>query len=35
MRRDQGAPDLLRAAQAAVAATRLNNDRLGLVHGDL
>ena len=35
MRRDQGAPDLLRAAEAAVAATRPEDDHLGLVHGDL
>jgi aminoglycoside phosphotransferase (APT) family kinase protein len=35
MRREQGAPDLLRAAEAAVAATRLDDGRLGLVHGDL
>ena len=35
MRRDQGAPDLLRAAEAAVAANRPDDDRLGLVHGDL
>jgi aminoglycoside phosphotransferase (APT) family kinase protein len=35
MRREQGAPDLLRAAEAAVAATRPDDDQLGLVHGDL
>ena len=35
MRRDQGAPDLLRAAEAAVAAARPDDDRPGLVHGDL
>ena len=35
MRRDQGAPDLLRAAEAAVAKARPDDDRLGLVHGDL
>jgi Ser/Thr protein kinase RdoA (MazF antagonist) len=37
MRREQGASDLLRAADAAVAAARLNHDRTGtgLVHGDL
>ena len=35
MRREQGAPDLLRAAEAAVAATRPEDDQLGLVHGDL
>lgn len=35
MRRDQGAPELLRAAEAAVAATRPDDDRHGLVHGDL
>jgi aminoglycoside phosphotransferase (APT) family kinase protein len=35
MRREQGAPDLLRAAEAAVAATRPEDGRLGLVHGDL
>jgi aminoglycoside phosphotransferase (APT) family kinase protein len=35
MRRDQGASDLLRAAEAAVAATRPDDERLGLVHGDL
>jgi hypothetical protein len=35
MRREQGAPDLLRAAEAAVAATRPEDDHLGLVHGDL
>jgi aminoglycoside phosphotransferase (APT) family kinase protein len=35
MRREQGASDLLRAAEAAVAATRLDDGRLGLVHGDL
>ena len=34
MRREQGAPDLLRAAEAAVAATRPEDDQLGLVHGD-
>ena len=35
MRREQGAPDLLRAAEAAVAATRPDDGRPGLVHGDL
>lgn len=35
LRREQGAPDLLRAAEAAVAATRPDDGRLGLVHGDL
>ena len=35
MRREQGASDLLRAAEAAVAATRPDDDRFGLVHGDL
>jgi len=35
MRRDQGASDLLRAAEAAVARARPDDDRLGLVHGDL
>jgi aminoglycoside phosphotransferase (APT) family kinase protein len=35
LRRAQGAPDLLRAAEAAVAATRPDGGRLGLVHGDL
>ena len=35
MRREQGAPNLLRAAEAAVAATRPEDDQLGLVHGDL
>ncbi len=35
MRRDQGASDLLRAAEAAVAATRPADDRPGLVHGDM
>jgi len=35
MRREQGASDLLRAAEAAVAATRPDDGRLGLVHGDL
>ena len=35
MRREQGAPALLRAAEAAVAATRPDDGRLGLVHGDL
>jgi aminoglycoside phosphotransferase (APT) family kinase protein len=35
MRREQGASDLLRAAEAAVAATRPDSGRLGLVHGDL
>ncbi len=35
MRRDQGASDLLRAAEAAVAAARPDDDRLGLVHGDM
>jgi aminoglycoside phosphotransferase (APT) family kinase protein len=35
MRRDQGAPDLLRAAEVAVARARPGDDRPGLVHGDL
>ena len=35
MRREQGTSDLLRAAEAAVAATRPADGRLGLVHGDL
>ena len=35
MRREQGASDLLRAAEAAVAATRPHDDQPGLVHGDL
>jgi aminoglycoside phosphotransferase (APT) family kinase protein len=35
MRRDQGASELLRAAEAAVAAARPGHDRAGLVHGDL
>ncbi|MBV9444290.1 MAG: aminoglycoside phosphotransferase family protein [Streptosporangiaceae bacterium] len=35
MRRELGAPDLLRAAEAAVAAARPDDDRAGLVHGDL
>jgi aminoglycoside phosphotransferase (APT) family kinase protein len=35
MRREQGASDLLRAAEAAVAATRPDDDQPGLVHGDL
>jgi len=35
LRREQGASDLLRAAEAAVAATRPAAGRLGLVHGDL
>ena len=35
MRREQGASDLLRAAEAAVAASRPDDGRLGLVHGDL
>jgi Ser/Thr protein kinase RdoA (MazF antagonist) len=37
MRREQGASDLLHAAEAAVAAAQLNYDRggTGLVHGDL
>ena len=35
MRREQGAPDLLRAAEAAVAATRPGDDQLGLVHRDM
>ncbi len=35
MRREQGASGLLRAAEAAVAATRPGDDRPGLVHGDL
>jgi len=34
-RRQQGASDLLRAAEAAVAATRPDDSRPGLVHGDL
>jgi aminoglycoside phosphotransferase (APT) family kinase protein len=35
MRREQGASDLLRAAEAAVTATRPDDDQPGLVHGDL
>jgi aminoglycoside phosphotransferase (APT) family kinase protein len=35
MRRTQGASDLLRAAEDAVAVTRPDDRRLGLVHGDL
>jgi aminoglycoside phosphotransferase (APT) family kinase protein len=35
LRREQGASDLLRAAEAAVAATRPDDDQPGLVHGDL
>lgn len=35
MRREQGASDLLRAAEAGVAAARLADGRTGLVHGDL
>jgi aminoglycoside phosphotransferase (APT) family kinase protein len=35
MRREQGASQLLRNAEAAVAATRPGDDRLCLVHGDL
>ena len=35
MRREQGASDMLRAAEAAVAASRPDDGRLGLVHGDL
>ena len=35
MRREQGASDLLRAAEVAVAASRPDGGRLGLVHGDL
>jgi aminoglycoside phosphotransferase (APT) family kinase protein len=35
MRREQGASDLLRAAEVAVAASRPDDGRLGLVHGDL
>ncbi len=35
MRREQGAADLLRAAEAAVAANRPDDDQLALVHGDL
>ena len=35
MRRERGAPDLVRAAEAAVAAARPGDGRLGLVHGDL
>jgi aminoglycoside phosphotransferase (APT) family kinase protein len=35
MRHEQGAPDVLRAAEVAVAATRPEDDHLGLVHGDL
>jgi hypothetical protein len=35
MGRDQGAPDLIRAADAAVAGARPADGRLGLVLGDL
>jgi len=35
MRRDQGASDLLRAAEVAIAATRPSDARVGLVHGDM
>jgi aminoglycoside phosphotransferase (APT) family kinase protein len=35
MRRAHGAPDLLRAAEAAVAAARPKDGQAGLVHGDL
>lgn len=35
MRREQGASELLRVAEATVAATRPVDRRLGLVHGDL
>lgn len=35
MRREQGASDLLRAAEAAVAANPPNDSQLALVHGDL
>jgi aminoglycoside phosphotransferase (APT) family kinase protein len=35
LRREQGASQLLRAAEAAVAAARPSDDRTGLVHGDL
>jgi aminoglycoside phosphotransferase (APT) family kinase protein len=35
MRRDQGASDLLRTAEAAVAVTRPHDGQPGLVHGDL
>jgi aminoglycoside phosphotransferase (APT) family kinase protein len=35
MRRDQGASDLLRAAEVAVTNARPEDDRPGLVHGDL
>lgn len=35
MRREQGASDLLRAAEAAVTATRPDDGQLGLVHGDM
>ncbi len=35
IRREQGASDLLRAAEAAVAAARPRDGRAGLVHGDL
>ena len=35
MRREQGASDLLRAAEAVVAATRPDDGWVGLVHGDL
>ena len=35
MRREQGASDLLRAAEAAVAAARPDYGTLGLVHGDM
>jgi aminoglycoside phosphotransferase (APT) family kinase protein len=35
MRREQGTPDLLRAAEAAVATAQPGDGRAGLVHGDL
>jgi aminoglycoside phosphotransferase (APT) family kinase protein len=35
MRREQETSDLLRAAEATVAAARIDDDRTGLVHGDL
>jgi aminoglycoside phosphotransferase (APT) family kinase protein len=35
MRREQGTSDLLQAAEAAVAAVRPDDDRTGMVHGDL
>jgi aminoglycoside phosphotransferase (APT) family kinase protein len=35
LRREQGASDLLRAAEAVVAAIRPDDSRTGLVHGDL